>query len=257
MLVVISPAKTLDFETPARTSLASMPGLLDDSAELIKALRQYSPAQLSELMGLSDKLATLNSTRYEAWQLPFTPDNAKQALLAFRGDVYQGLDADNLSEEDDRFAQEHLRILSGLYGLLKPLDLIQPYRLEMGTSLNNDRGKDLYQFWGSRITDLLNEELDTGRYDTLINLASNEYFKVLQPKQLNAQIITPVFKDRKNDKYKVISFFAKKARGMMTRFIIQNRIEQAEGIKEFDTGGYRFNPDFSSENEWVFTREEQ
>lgn len=256
MLVVISPAKTLDFESPARTAVSSTPELLKDSETLIKQLRKYSPSDLSELMGLSDKLAVLNSTRYEAWHLPFTPANAKQALLAFRGDVYQGLDADSLTAKDDTFAQQHLRILSGLYGVLKPLDLIQPYRLEMGTALATKKGKDLYHFWGNKLTDLINAELAAQQYDTLINLASNEYFKAIQPKRLNARIITPVFKDEKNGKYKVISFFAKKARGMMTRFIIKKRITNPEKLKNFSDGGYRYNPQMSSDREWVFSRAE-
>lgn len=257
MLVVVSPAKTLDFDTPARTSTASIPAFLDDSEELIGALREFSPADLSQLMGISDKLAVLNSTRYETWSQPFNADNAKQAILAFRGDVYTGLDADSLSDEDDLFAQQHLRILSGLYGVLKPLDLMQPYRLEMGTALNNKRGKDLYQFWGDKITDSLNAELEQNNYDTLVNLASNEYFKAVKPKNLNAQIITPVFKDAKNGTYKVISFFAKKARGLMARYIIENRIEQPEQIKSFTSGGYQFSSELSSDKDWVFTREEQ
>lgn len=257
MLVVVSPAKTLDFDTPARTSSSSIPSFLDDSAELIGTLREFSPADLSQLMGISDKLAVLNSTRYETWSQPFNADNAKQAVLAFRGDVYTGLDADSLSDEDDLYAQQHLRILSGLYGVLKPLDLMQPYRLEMGTALKNQRGKDLYQFWGNKITDSLNAELEQNNYDTLINLASNEYFKAVKPKNLNARVVTPVFKDAKNGTYKVISFFAKKARGLMARYIIENRIEQPEQIKEFTSGGYRFDSDLSSEKDWVFTREEQ
>lgn len=257
MLVVVSPAKTLDFETPSRTSTSSIPSFLDDSEELIGTLREFSPADLSQLMGISDKLAVLNSTRYETWSQPFNADNAKQAVLAFRGDVYTGLDADSLSDDDDLFAQQHLRILSGLYGVLKPLDLMQPYRLEMGTALKNQRGKDLYQFWGNKITDSLNAEFEQNNYDTLINLASNEYFKAVKPKNLNARVVTPVFKDAKNGTYKVISFFAKKARGLMARYIIENRIEQPEQIKEFTSGGYRFDSDLSSEKDWVFTREEQ
>jgi len=255
MLVVISPAKTLDFETPARTNIASTPVFLEDSQVLVERMRELAPADIAKLMKISDKLAVLNSTRYETWSLPFTADNAKQALLAFKGDVYTGLDAETLTPKQDEYAQQHLRILSGLYGVLKPLDLMQPYRLEMGTKLSNARGKDLYQFWGDKITDSLNDELE--RNDVLINLASNEYFKSVQPKKLNARIITPVFKDTKNGAQKIISFYAKKARGLMTRYIIENNIDNAEALKDFDVAGYQFEASQSSENEWVFTRPEQ
>ena len=255
MLVVISPAKTLDFETPARTNIASTPRFLEDSQVLIERMRELAPADIAKLMKISDKLSVLNSTRYETWSTPFTPDNAKQALLAFKGDVYTGLDAETLTPEQDEYAQQHLRILSGLYGALKPLDLMQPYRLEMGTKLSNARGKDLYQFWGDKITDSLNAELDQN--DVLINLASNEYFKSVQPKQLNARIITPVFKDTKNGVQKIISFYAKKARGLMVRYMIDNQIDNAESLKDFDVTGYQFEANQSSENEWVFTRPEQ
>lgn len=255
MLVVISPAKTLDFETPARTSVASTPAFLDDSQLLVDRMREFSPADISKLMKISDKLGVLNSTRFETWSLPFTADNAKQAILAFKGDVYTGLDAESLSAEQDDYAQQHLRILSGLYGLLKPLDLIQPYRLEMGTRLDNTRGKDLYQFWGDQITDALNNEL--GEDDVLINLASNEYFKAVQPKKLQARIITPVFKDTKKGVQKIISFYAKKARGLMTRYMIDKRIEHAEALKDFDVAGYQFDASQSTDTEWVFTRPEQ
>jgi len=255
MLVVISPAKTLDFETPARTNIASMPKFLDDSQTLVERMRELAPADIAKLMKISDKLSVLNSTRYETWSLPFTPDNAKQALLAFKGDVYTGLDAETLAPEQDEYAQQHLRILSGLYGIVKPLDLIQPYRLEMGTKLSNTRGKDLYQFWGDKITDSLNAELEQN--DVLINLASNEYFKSVRPKSLKARIITPVFKDTKNGVQKIISFYAKKARGLMVRYMIDNQINHAEALKNFDVTGYQFEASQSSENEWVFTRPEQ
>jgi len=255
MLVVISPAKTLDFETPARTNIASTPVFLEDSQVLVERMRELAPADIAKLMKISDKLAVLNSTRYETWSLPFTANNAKQALLAFKGDVYTGLGAETLTPKQDEYAQQHLRILSGLYGVLKPLDLMQPYRLEMGTKLSNARGKDLYQFWGDKITNSLNDELE--RNDVLINLASNEYFKSVQPKKLNARIITPVFKDTKNGAQKIISFYAKKARGLMTRYIIENNIDNAEALKDFDVAGYQFEASQSSENEWVFTRPEQ
>lgn len=255
MLVVISPAKTLDFETPARTNIASTPRFLEDSQALVERMRELAPADIAKLMKISDKLAILNSTRYETWSLPFTLENAKQAVLAFKGDVYTGLDAETLSPQQDDYAQQHLRILSGLYGLVKPLDLIQPYRLEMGTKLSNLRGKDLYQFWGDKITDSLNNEL--AKNDVLINLASNEYFKSVQPKRLNARIITPVFKDTKNGVQKIISFYAKKARGLMVRYMIDNQIDNADALKDFNVAGYQFEASKSSENEWVFTRPEQ
>jgi cytoplasmic iron level regulating protein YaaA (DUF328/UPF0246 family) len=205
-------------------------------------------------MKLSDKLAGLNAARFGEWSLPFTPENARQAVLAFNGDVYSGLDANSFSDDDFNFAQQHFRILSGLYGLLKPLDLMQAYRLEMGTKLDNVRGANLYQFWGDIITKELNEVLVEQGDDVLINLASNEYFKAVNKKSLNATIITPQFKDWKNGQYKMISFYAKKARGLMARYIIQNQIKNIEQVKDFDLAGYQFNTDFSQGNELVFTR---
>lgn len=255
MLTVISPAKTLDYQSPLPTEAHSQPGYLEDSAELIAELRKLSPPQVSELMSISDKLGALNFGRYLDWQPEFSPDNARPAVLAFKGDVYTGLEAESLSEDDLNWSQQHLRILSGLYGLLRPLDLMQPYRLEMGTKLANPRGKDLYQFWGSKITEGLNKELAGMKTSVLINLASNEYFKSVQPRKLSADIITPVFKDWKGGKYKIISFYAKKARGLMSRYIIENRIDDAERLKDFDYAGYAFQPAMSSAREWVFTRE--
>lgn len=255
MLMVISPAKTLDFETLPTTSEHTTPDFLDDSEELIEQLREMSPHDVSALMKISDKLGNLNFDRYLSWDKKFTLDNAKQALLAFKGDVYTGLDAESLSGDDLIWAQDHLRILSGLYGLLRPLDLIQAYRLEMGTKLVNGCGKDLYQFWGSKITDALNQQQADESLPVLVNLASNEYFKSVQSKQLNAEIITPVFKDWKGDKYKIISFYAKKARGLMVAYIIRNRLNDVEQIKNFDSEGYVYNPAMSSAKEWVFTRE--
>ena len=255
MLMVISPAKTLDFETLPTTSEHTTPDFLDESAELIEQLREMSPHAISALMKISDKLGNLNFDRYLSWDKKFTPDNAKQALLAFKGDVYTGLDAESLSGDDLLWAQDHLRILSGLYGLLRPLDLMQAYRLEMGTKLASGRGKDLYQFWGSQITDALNQQQADESLPVLVNLASNEYFKSVQSKQLNAEIITPVFKDWKGDKYKIISFYAKKARGLMVAYIIRNRLNDVEQIKNFDSEGYVYNPAMSSAKEWVFTRE--
>lgn len=256
MLILISPAKTLDFETPVRTRTATQPEFLDYSETLVKTLRKMPPDKLGNLMGISEKLSELNSSRFQLWSTPFDKNNAKQAMFAFKGDVYTGLDADTLTASDCKFAQRHLRILSGLYGVLKPLDLIQPYRLEMGTHLETSSGRNLYDFWGSSITERLNQELEENRTKLLINLASNEYFKAVQPKNLNAELITPVFKDAKNGRYKVISFFAKKARGLMVRYIIRNRIKSREKLKRFDYGGYTFNQDMSDKNQLVFTRPE-
>lgn len=255
MLIVISPAKTLDFQSPLATTTRSQPLFTDHSAELIQDLRQLTAPQVSALMKISDKLGELNLHRFQSWQTPFTPDNARQAVLAFKGDVYTGMAAEKFSEEDFAFAQQHLRILSGLYGLLRPLDLIQAYRLEMGTAFANRRGKNLYQFWGDLLTEHLNSE--PGLADgLLINLASNEYFSAINPKKLAADIITPVFRDEKNGQYKIISFFAKKARGMMSAWMIQNRITQVDDLKQFTVGGYRYDPASSTAREWVFLRDE-
>ena len=254
MLTVISPAKTLDFETAPHTSKNSQPQFLDQSSELIEVMRKQSPKNLSKLMGISPKLAELNADRYRDWNLPFTTDNSKPAVLAFKGDVYLGLEAENYSERDFNFAQKNLRIISGLYGLLRPLDLIQPYRLEMGTKIKNSGGADLYQYWHDTISQNLNEELKNHRNKTLVNLASNEYFKAVKPELLPSRVVTPIFKDYKNGTYKILSFFAKKARGYMASYIVHNRINKPEDIKSFDVDGYRFNPDLSGENDWVFTR---
>jgi uncharacterized protein len=256
MLVVISPAKTLDYDSPSTVADHSLPDFLAQSQQLIDELRQLTPPQVSELMDISVKLGDLNFGRYLEWRQPFTPDNAKQAVLAFKGDVYTGLQAETLSRKDLLWAQKHLRILSGLYGLLRPLDLMQAYRLEMGTRFANSKGKNLYEFWDTTITDALNQVLATEKKPVLINLASEEYFKSVQPKKLNAEIITPVFKDMKGGKYKIISFFAKKARGMMTGYIIRNRLTNPDQIKNFDLAGYRYNPAMSSAREWVFVRAE-
>lgn len=255
MLLVISPAKNLDYETPVKTKQKSDPDFLDDAQELIDDLRQLAPQDISKLMGISDKLGVLNYDRYQQWKTPFTEDNAKQAVLAFNGDVYTGLDANSFKADELKFAQKHLRILSGLYGLLRPLDLMQAYRLEMGTKFANQRGKDLYQFWGETITEALNKQLKAVKSEELINLASNEYFKSVKAKSLNAEIITPVFKDWKGDKYKIISFYAKKARGLMAAYIIKNKLTDAEQIKAFDSEGYGFNEAMSTAKEWVFTRQ--
>ncbi|MBY6034822.1 peroxide stress protein YaaA [Marinobacter daepoensis] len=255
MLMIISPAKTLDYESPLATETHTQPDFLDDACELIDQLKELEPHQISNLMSISDKLGQLNAERFQSWCTPFTADNARQAVLAFKGDVYTGLNAESFSEEDFAFAQNHLRILSGLYGLLKPLDLMQPYRLEMGTRFGNTRGKDLYAFWGTRITEALNHRLANDD-KVLVNLASNEYFKSVQKKQLDARLITPQFKDWKNGQYKIISFYAKKARGLMCRYAIQNRITQAEDLKGFNLDGYYFSEDQSDSNNWIFLRDE-
>ncbi|HDY85635.1 hypothetical protein LCGC14_0922840 [marine sediment metagenome] len=252
MLTVISPAKTLDFDTAPSTETCSQPRFLTQSQQLINELKDLSTADIASLMKLSDKLAALNMTRFQTWQKPFDLNNAKQALLAFKGDVYTGLDADTLDEAGLSFAQQHLRILSGLYGVLKPLDLMQAYRLEMGTKFANKKGKDLYQFWGSLLRESIEGELKDG---VLINLASNEYFKAVEAKKLKARIITPVFKDWKNGQYKIISFYAKKARGLMSRYIIDHRIKEPEDLKKFDSEGYRFSSEMSQTDEWVFLRD--
>jgi cytoplasmic iron level regulating protein YaaA (DUF328/UPF0246 family) len=256
MLIVVSPAKKLDFESPVATEKFTQSSLLEHSQELMERCVKLSPADLSSLMGISDQLAGLNAARFGEWSLPFTPENARQAVLAFSGDVYTGLQASSFNEESFEFAQNHLRILSGLYGLLKPLDLIQAYRLEMGTKLDNDRGSNLYQFWGDIITEHLNNAIAAQGDDILINLASNEYFKSVKKKTLNAEIITPAFKDWKNGQYKMISFFAKKARGLMANYIIENKITTLDELKRFDAAGYEYNESFSKGNDWVFTRKE-
>jgi len=255
MLTVISPAKTLDYDTPPVTQRHTLPQYLDDSQELIEQLRELSPAQIAELMHLSDKLAGLNAARFGSWTPDFTPANAKQALLAFKGDVYTGLDAESLGEDDFSYAQDHLRMLSGLYGLLRPLDLMQPYRLEMGTKLANARGKDLYAFWGTRISEWLNQALADQGDDVLLNLASNEYFSAVKKNALKARVIDVDFKDLKNGQYKIISFYAKKARGMMSRFVIQQRVNDPEQLKRFDAQGYYYSAEQSKPDHLVFLRD--
>ncbi|MGO2007523.1 peroxide stress protein YaaA [Vreelandella alkaliphila] len=256
MLSVISPAKTLDFETPSTTDKVTQPDFLDHSKPLIEILRDYSPQQLSDLMGISDKLAGLNAARFADWQPPFTLENAKPAVQAFQGDVYTGLEANTFSDDDNLFAQQHLRILSGLYGLLRPLDLIQAYRLEMGTKLPNDAGKDLYAYWKPTLTQALNSAIEESGSNVLVNLASNEYFKAIDTKKLAARVITPVFKDEKNGSFKIISFYAKKARGLMSAWIIQQQINDPEQLTAFDVAGYRFDPAASQSDTLVFTRNE-
>ncbi|WP_313124351.1 peroxide stress protein YaaA [Pseudescherichia sp.] len=257
MLILISPAKTLDYQSPLATQRYTQPVLLDHSQQLIDVARQLSAPQIKTLMGISDKLADLNATRFHDWQPDFTPDNARQAILAFKGDVYAGMQAETFSEDDFTFAQQHLRMLSGLYGVLRPLDLMQPYRLEMGIRLQNPKGSDLYQFWGETITTTLNEALAAQGDNIIVNLASDEYFRAVKPKLLAGEIVKPVFLDEKNGTFKVISFYAKKARGLMSRYIIENRLTTPDQLKAFDVDGYVFDEEASQKNELVFKRSER
>lgn len=257
MIIVLSPAKSLDFETPPTVPDCSQPDFLDQSQMLVRSLRKFSPQAIAELMGVSDKLAVLNAKRFADWTVPFHAENAKQAVLAFNGDVYEGLDAATLTVDDLHFAQSHLRILSGLYGVLRPLDLMQPYRLEMGTRLATRRGRDLYAFWGERLTVELNGRLRETKAAALVNLASDEYFRAIQPKKLLAPVVQPVFEDWSAGKFKVVSFFAKRARGLMARFAVTGRIIDPQGLKSFNSAGYAFVPEGSSELRWVFRRKQQ
>ena len=257
MLITLSPAKTLDYESPLATHKFTQPELVNESEQLIKACRKLAPADIASLMKISDKLAGLNAARFGEWQTNFTLENSRHAILAFKGDVYTGMQAETFSAADFGFAQNHLRILSGLYGILRPLDLMQPYRLEMGIRLKNPRGKDLYEFWGDIITNKLNQSLADQGDQILVNLASDEYFKSVNYKKLDGTIIKPVFLDEKNGKYKVISFYAKKARGLMSRFIIQNKLTKIEQLSDFNLEGYQFDESQSEGNELIFTRAEQ
>jgi cytoplasmic iron level regulating protein YaaA (DUF328/UPF0246 family) len=257
MLIVLSPAKSLDYETPARIERHTLPRFIDRSATLIERLRKLAPQDIGALMDLSDKLAVLNATRYGDWEPRFTAANSKQAVLAFNGDVYDGLDANAMSADDLAFTQRHVRILSGLYGLLRPLDRMQPYRLEMGTRLDNAHGKDLYAFWGDDVTRLINDDMRALKgegHPTLVNLASEEYFKVVRPKVLDARVVTPVFEDWKGGRYKIISFHAKRARGAMARFAVTRRITDPDKLRQFDSHGYAFDPAASEDARWVFRR---
>ncbi|KIG04732.1 peroxide stress protein YaaA [Caballeronia concitans] len=255
MIIVLSPAKSLDYETPAHIRKHTLPEFVDDAAELIQGLRQLSPQQIGGMMGISDQLAVLNFQRYAEWSKTFDANNSKQAVLAFNGDVYEGFAAKTLSSADLDFAQNHVRVLSGLYGLLRPLDLLQPYRLEMGTKLQNARGKDLYAFWGERITAALNEQFRRQRgARVLVNCASEEYFKSVKPKLLDVPVVSPVFEDWKGGRYKIISFHAKRARGLMARYAVQNRIDQPEALKGFDSEGYQFDQAASNDTTYVFRR---
>jgi uncharacterized protein len=254
MLIVLSPAKTLNLEPTAIAAKHTVPDFIEDSAELIETLRAYSPEQLASLMHISDPLAALNFGRFTAWSPIFTAKNAKPAILTFDGDVYTGLNAGTLNRAQLGYTQSHVRILSGLYGVLRPLDLMQPYRLEMGTRLPNQRGKNLYAFWGAAITNALTRAMKEHKHAVLVNLASEEYFKAVNPSLLGAPVITPVFEDWKNGKYRVISFYAKRARGLMARFATINNIRQAEKLKAFAADGYALDTNVSTESNWVFRR---
>lgn len=252
MLLLISPAKSFNFGSPAQTQSFSEPMFPEESERLIKKMRSFSAKKLGKLMGLSKDLSTLNVERYETWTPTPSKEATKQAVLAFNGEVYRGLNAKEMGEEDLQFAQDHLRILSGLYGVLKPLDLIQPYRLEMGTKLKYYSYKNLYQFWGDKITKRLNEDLE--KEEVLVNLASNEYYKSVNEKKIKGRIITPIFKDFSNGAYKVLMTYAKNARGVMANYIIKNRITDPELMKSFDGNGYAYDPSQSDESNWVFIR---
>jgi cytoplasmic iron level regulating protein YaaA (DUF328/UPF0246 family) len=254
MIIVISPAKSLYEKCPIRLENYTSPDFLPEAEKIVSVLKKKKPAQLAKLMGISSKLAEQNFHRFQEWSLPFTPENAWQSVLMFNGDVYQGMKAETFTPAEFDTAQQHLRILSGVYGLLKPLDLIQPYRLEMGTNISIARKKNLYDFWKTKITSRLNQELSETGQKELINLASNEYFSAIDTKKLKARIITPAFKEHKDGQYQMVSFFAKKARGLMSRFIIQNQISDPEEMKAFDLDGYYFNNQLSKGDNWVFTR---
>jgi len=254
MLAVVSPAKTLDYESQVQTTEFTRPKHLKQSKLLINRLRDFSALDLSELQHVSSKIAEVNFERNHQWKTPFNLKNARQAMFAFKGDVYTGLDAYSMDEKSIHFAQDHLLILSGLYGLLRPLDLMQPYRLEMGTKLNTSAGKNLYEFWDLQITEAINKQLKAIKSDTLVNLASNEYFKSVKAKDIKGQIITPAFKDYKDGQYKMIGFYAKKARGLMARYLIDNELSDPEQLKAFDSEGYCYNPNLSDGKNWVFTR---
>lgn len=257
MLALISPAKTLDYETALPTDVHTLPRLLTHSQQLIDISRQLSATQIADLMKVSEKIAHLNVARFKDWQPEFNFSNARQAVFAFKGDVYTGLDAYALNDSQIEYAQQHLRMLSGLYGLLRPLDLMMPYRLEMGTKLHNVRGHNLYQFWDHHITDLINQDLANAESELLLNLASDEYYKSVNVAEIRAEIIKPVFLDQKNGKYKVISFYAKKARGLMARYMIENQLQRIEDLKSFNLDGYYFDSGSSIHGELVFKRDEQ
>jgi len=256
MLLLLSPSKTLDFTNRSSSNQHTVPRMLKKSSKLINTLRAKNSQEIASLMNVSDKIATLNEERFKSWKTPFTVNNAKQAIFAFQGDVYEGLDSLSFNNNDIKFAQKHLRILSGLYGLLRPLDLMQAYRLEMGTQLKHEQCTNLYEYWGKDILRIIKKDLDELKSDVIINLASMEYFKAVRPSDFSGRIITPVFKDTKNGKKKIISFYAKKARGLMSQFIIKNKITSIADIREFNLAGYQFDAASSSENDLLFTRTE-
>ena len=254
MISIVSPAKSLDFDNKAPVSDFSLPLFLEESQKIVNVLKDYSSEDLSKLMKISKDLGLLNANRYQDYNTPFKLENAKQAIFAFTGDVYKGLDATSLTSNAIEYAQTHFKILSGLYGILKPLDLIQAYRLEMGTKISINNSTSLYDFWSNHITSELNANLESTNSQFLLNLASNEYSKSIDMKSLNAKIITPVFKDWKNGQYKIISFFAKKARGLMSRYVLENKIKNPNDLRAFDIDGYIYNEHFSTEKALVFTR---
>jgi len=257
MITLLSPAKTLDYESPLPVKDFSIPENLRQSKQLINELRKKDPQDLSDLMGLSEKLANLNFERNMNWEPPVKhSDDIRQAIFAFKGDVYTGLSAYSLKKSDINFLNKHVRILSGLYGILKPLDLMSPYRLEMGTKLETSGGKDLYEFWGQEITNSINESISSHKSKYILNLASVEYFSSVKKDLLNGEVISPVFKDYKNGNYKIISFFAKKARGSMTRYLIENRIDSPKNIMGFDYDGYKYSKSESTEHSPVFLRKD-
>ena len=254
MICILSPAKSLDFENKAPINRYSQSSFLNESQKIVDKLIEYSPSEISELMNISTDLGLLNANRYQNWKLPFDLNNAKQAIYAFTGDVYKGLDALSLNDDSINYAQSNLKLLSGLYGIIKPLDLIQAYRLEMGTKISVGDKHSLYDFWSNTITNELNNELEANKSNYLLNLASNEYSKSINLKNLNTEVISPVFKDWKNGKFKIISFYAKRARGLMARFFIENRINSIDDLNSFQSDGYIFNEELSSLNTPVFTR---
>ena len=257
MLILLSPSKSLDYETPAQTDQFTEPEFLEDAKELIDKLRQFSHEELRDLMGISENLADLNYDRYQEFSTPFTPENAKQALLAFDGDVYRDFRLNEYSEEDFSFLQKHVRTLSGLYGLLRPLDLMQPYRLEMGTKLETERGKNLYEFWGSSITESINAALEAQGDDIILNLASNEYFRSVKKRELNGRILDVKFRDLRGDTYRTITFYLKRLRGTMSDFVVRNRVTDPEDLKKFNERNYYFSDERSTEDEFVFLRDEK
>jgi cytoplasmic iron level regulating protein YaaA (DUF328/UPF0246 family) len=257
MLIVLSPAKSLDYKTAVKVKATTLPEFIPESAKLITELKKLAPQDVAKLMGISDQLAALNVGRYRDWSKKFTEENSKPAIYAFDGDVYDGLDIKTLNAKAVDFAQDHIRILSGLYGALKPLDLMQPYRLEMGTAFKNARGKDLYAFWGNRVTESIKKVLEKQKKPVLLNLASEEYFKVLQPRELGCPVISPVFQDAKDGKYKIISFYAKRARGLMARYVVENRLTDPADLKGFNLDGYKYYAADSKLDKPVFRRAER